>query len=65
VLDAPGDGMVSLRGTVAEHVFVGTATQVIVELDGGMRLVALAPEGREIGERVTVSWRPEHSRVLR
>src|SRR4051794_23985130 len=41
VLDAGEDGMVRLSGTVAERVYVGTATQVIVELPGGLRVVAL------------------------
>ncbi len=67
------DGMVRLPGTVAERVYVGTATQVIVELDGGARLVALeqnterarSDDRWEIGHRVTVGWRPEHSLVLR
>jgi spermidine/putrescine transport system ATP-binding protein len=67
------DGMVRLPGTVAERVYVGTGTQVIVELDGGARLVALeqsterarSDDRWEIGHRVTVGWRPEHSLVLR
>ena len=42
VLDATEtDGMVRLPGTVAERVYVGTATQVIIELEGGARVVAL------------------------
>jgi spermidine/putrescine transport system ATP-binding protein len=72
-LDAGEGGMVRLPGVVAERVYVGTATQVIVELDGGMRIVALeqntqrarADDRWEIGDRVTVAWHPEHSLVLR
>jgi len=41
VLDELTDGMVRIPGTVAERVYVGTATQVIVELQGGARIVAL------------------------
>ena len=41
VLDELTDGMVRIPGTVAERVYVGTATQVIVELEGGARIVAL------------------------
>jgi spermidine/putrescine transport system ATP-binding protein len=71
VLD--GEEPVRLPGTVAERVYVGTATQVIVELDGGTRLVALeqnterarSDDRWEIGHRVTVGWRPEHALVLR
>jgi spermidine/putrescine transport system ATP-binding protein len=73
VLDASEDGMVRLSGTVAARVYVGTATQVIVELGGGVRVVALeqnttrarADDRWEIGHRVTMAWRPEHSLVLR
>jgi spermidine/putrescine transport system ATP-binding protein len=72
-LDEQEDGMVQLQGTVAERVYVGTTTQVIVELAAGTRVVALeqnthvshAHDRWEIGEPVTLAWRPEHSRVLR
>jgi spermidine/putrescine transport system ATP-binding protein len=73
VLDGSGDGLVQLPGTIAERVYVGTATQVIVELEGGARVVALeqnterarADDRWELGDRVTVGWLPEHSLVLR
>jgi spermidine/putrescine transport system ATP-binding protein len=66
-------GTVRLAGTVAERVYIGTATQVIVELEGGTRLVALeqnterarSDDRWEIGHRVTVGWRADHSLVLR
>ncbi len=72
-LDEQEDGMVQLEGTVAERVYVGTTTQVIVELGPDTRVVALeqnthvshAHDRWEIGEKVTLAWRPEHSRVLR
>jgi len=67
------EGMVSIDGTVVERVYVGTSTQVIVELGSGVRLIALdqnfnraqADDRWEIGDRLTVSWHPEHSLVLR
>jgi spermidine/putrescine transport system ATP-binding protein len=73
VLDADDSGMVCLHGTVAESVYVGTATQVIVELDGGARVVALEQNTQrarsddrwELGDAVSVCWHPEHSLVLR
>jgi spermidine/putrescine transport system ATP-binding protein len=73
VLDGRGDGLVRIQGTIAERVYVGTATQVIVELEGGARVVALeqnterarADDRWELGDRVTVGWLPEHSLVLR
>jgi spermidine/putrescine transport system ATP-binding protein len=73
LLDGNELGIVSLNGTVAERVYVGTATQVIVELEGGARVVALEQNTRraraddrwELGDEVTVGWHPEHSLVLR
>jgi spermidine/putrescine transport system ATP-binding protein len=72
-LDEHEEGMVLLDGTVAERVYVGTTTQVIIELSPGARLVALeqnthrsrADNRWEIGEKVRLGWRPEHSLVLR
>jgi spermidine/putrescine transport system ATP-binding protein len=67
------EGMVSVEGTIVERVYVGTTTQVIVELGEGIRLVALeqntmrmgADNRWEIGDRVKLGWHPEHSLVLR
>ena len=69
----PEEGMVSIEGTIAERVYVGTSTQVIVQLSNGVRLIALdqnfnrakADDRWEIGDRLRVSWHPEHSLVLR
>ena len=66
--------MVSVEGTIVERVYVGTTTQVIVELAPGVRLVALeqntarvqrSDDRWEIGERVKLGWHPEHALVLR
>jgi spermidine/putrescine transport system ATP-binding protein len=73
LLDGDEPGLVKLNGTVAERVYVGTATQVIVELEGGARVVALeqntqrarADDRWELGDAVRVGWHPEHSLVLR
>jgi spermidine/putrescine transport system ATP-binding protein len=67
------DGMVAHEGTVVERVYLGTTTQVIVELSPGVRLVALeqntararSDDRWEIGERVRLGWLPEHALVLR
>jgi spermidine/putrescine transport system ATP-binding protein len=72
-LDEHEEGMVRLEGQVAERVYVGTTTQVIVDLGPGTRVVALEQNTHvsqsgdrwEIGHPVTVAWRPEHSLVLR
>jgi spermidine/putrescine transport system ATP-binding protein len=45
-LDQLEDGMVSVEGTIVERVYVGTTTQVIVELEPGVRLVALEQNRR-------------------
>ncbi len=66
-------GMVVLNGTVAERVYVGTTTQVIVDLGAGARIIALeqntdrsrADNRWEIGDPVTVGWKPQHGLVLR
>ena len=52
---------------------MGTATQLIVELAPGARLVALeqntarqrSDDRWQIGERVKLGWLPEHALVLR
>ena len=71
-LPAVGD-FVSAQLLGGPNTYVGTTTQVIVELGPETRIVALeqnthvshASDRWEIGHPVTLSWRPEHSRVLR
>ena len=73
VIDELEEGMVSVDGTIVERVYVGTTTQVIVELTPGVRLVALeqntsrsrSDDRWEIGNRVKLGWHPEHALVLR
>jgi spermidine/putrescine transport system ATP-binding protein len=72
-LDELEEGMVALDGTVVERVYVGTTTQVIVELGPGMRVTALeqnvararSDDRWQIGDRVRLGWHREHARVLR
>jgi spermidine/putrescine transport system ATP-binding protein len=72
-LGARESGQVSVEGTVVETVYLGTATQYLVELAPGLRLVAIennvhtASSDQRIarGSKVTVGWLPEHGRVLR
>jgi spermidine/putrescine transport system ATP-binding protein len=67
------DGMATVEGTIAERVYMGTATQLIVELGPDARLVALeqntararSDDRWELGDRVRVGWHPEHGQVLR
>jgi AcrR family transcriptional regulator len=71
--DEIGEGMVTVEGTIVERVYVGTSTQVIVELAPGVRLMALeqnwlrarSDDRWEIGDRVELGWQPEHALVLR
>jgi spermidine/putrescine transport system ATP-binding protein len=72
-IDELEDGMAVLDGVVAERVYLGTTTQLIVELAPGARMVALeqntararADDRWELGDRVRIGWRPEHGQVLR
>jgi spermidine/putrescine transport system ATP-binding protein len=67
------DGMVTVSGKIAERIYLGTTTQVIIELAPGVRVVSLeqnwdrsrADDRWEIGESVRLGWRPEHARILR
>jgi spermidine/putrescine transport system ATP-binding protein len=73
LVDELEDGMAAVEGTIAERVYMGTATQLIVELAPGSRLVALeqntararADDRWELGDRVRIGWWPEHGQVLR
>ncbi len=72
-LDDLEDGMVSVEGEIVERIYLGTTTQVIVELGADLRMIALeqntarsrADDRWEIGERVKLGWHPEHALVLR
>jgi spermidine/putrescine transport system ATP-binding protein len=73
LVDELEDGMASVEGTIAERVYMGTATQLIVELGPDARVVALeqntararSDDRWELGDRVRIGWRPEHGQVLR
>jgi spermidine/putrescine transport system ATP-binding protein len=66
----PTPGLCCLRGTVAEVVYLGTATQYgITVADGTELLVFLqnSADSHDVAERgaqVWLSWRPEHSLAL-
>ena len=72
-LGPKADGHVSVEGTVVETVYLGTATQYLVELAPGLRLVAIenntstarTDDRLARGSKVTIGWLPEHGRVLR
>ncbi|MBL8929663.1 MAG: ABC transporter ATP-binding protein [Kineosporiaceae bacterium] len=62
------DGAQGASGTVAEVVYVGSATRFVVDLDAGGRLIALQQNSDTSsmdvlayrGRRVLLSWRREH-----
>jgi spermidine/putrescine transport system ATP-binding protein len=72
-IDETAPGMAEVSGTIAERVYLGTTTQLIVELAPGARVVALeqntararADDRWELGDRVRIAWKPEHAQVLR
>ncbi len=67
---APTAGMCALRGTIAEVVYLGTATQYGVTISDGTELLVFvqnATDSQDIAERgaqVWLSWRPDHSLAL-
>jgi spermidine/putrescine transport system ATP-binding protein len=72
-LGPKADGHVNVEGIVVETVYLGTATQYLVELAPGLRLVAIenntstarTDDRLARGSQVTIGWLPEHGRVLR
>jgi spermidine/putrescine transport system ATP-binding protein len=72
-LDDLEDGMVTVEGEIVERIYMGTTTQVIVELAPDVRVISLeqntarsrADDRWEIGERIRLGWHPEHALVLR
>ena len=72
-LDPKADGQTTVEGTVAETVYLGTATQYLIELAPGVRIVAIENNTQTAshhkrfarGSKVTIGWLPEHGRVLR
>ncbi len=67
------NGVPSVEGVVESSVYLGTATQVVVDLGDGVRMTVLCPNVNEAerqqlpggGARVTLSWEPEHMHVVR
>ncbi len=69
---APANGGPRVEGVVASSVYLGTATQIVVDLGAGVRMTVLVPNADEAerqrlpggGARVVLSWEPEHMHVV-
>jgi spermidine/putrescine transport system ATP-binding protein len=62
-----------IEGVVESSLYLGSTTQVVVDIGGGVRMTALVPNADETerqrlpggGARVTLSWQPEHMHMVR
>ena len=70
---AAGNGLPRIEGVVQSSLYLGTATQIAVDLGGGVRMTVLVPNADEGqrqrlpggGARVELSWEPGHMHVVR
>jgi spermidine/putrescine transport system ATP-binding protein len=66
-------GQPRVEGVVASSLYLGTATQIAVDLGEGTRMTVLVPNADEAerqrlpggGARVALSWEPEHMHLVR
>ncbi len=62
-----------VEGVVESSIYLGTTTQIVVDLGEGVRMTVLCPNASEVerqslpggGAKVTLSWEPEHMHVVR
>jgi spermidine/putrescine transport system ATP-binding protein len=67
------NGRPHVEGVVESSVYLGTATQIVVNLGGGVRMTVLVPNASEAdrhelpggGMRVELSWEAEHMHLVR
>jgi spermidine/putrescine transport system ATP-binding protein len=67
------NGRASVEGVVESSVYLGTSTQMVVDIGDGVRMTVLCPNTNEAerqslpggGARVALSWEPEHTHVVR
>jgi spermidine/putrescine transport system ATP-binding protein len=70
---APNGGLPSVEGTVESSLYLGTSTQIVVDLGEGVRMTVLYPNADEAerqrlpggGARVRLSWQPDHMHLVR
>jgi spermidine/putrescine transport system ATP-binding protein len=68
-----GADQARVQGVVASSLYLGTATQIAVDLGEGTRMTVLVPNADEAerqglpggGARVGLSWEPEHMHLVR
>jgi spermidine/putrescine transport system ATP-binding protein len=68
-----GNGVPRVEGVVTSSLYLGTATQIAVDLGEGVRMTVLVPNADEAerqrlpggGARVGLSWEPEHMHLVR
>ncbi len=68
-----GRGNPSVEGLVESSLYLGTSTQMIVQLPGEVRMTVLVPNADEAerqklpggGAKVKLSWAPEHMHLVR
>jgi spermidine/putrescine transport system ATP-binding protein len=69
----PDEGRPGVEGVVQSSVYLGTATQIVVNLPGDVSMTVLVPNASEAerarlpggGAPVRLSWEPEHMHVVR
>jgi spermidine/putrescine transport system ATP-binding protein len=72
-LGSGGGDQPTVEGLVESSIYLGTSTQLIVQLDGEVRMTVLVPNTDEAdrqqlpggGARVKLSWAPAHMHVVR
>jgi spermidine/putrescine transport system ATP-binding protein len=72
-LAASANGAPRVEGTVESSLYLGTSTQIAVDLGEGVRMTVLVPNADEAarqrlpggGARVALSWEPEHMHLVR
>jgi spermidine/putrescine transport system ATP-binding protein len=70
---AAANGKPQVEGIVESSLYLGTATQIAVDLGDGVRMTVLVPNADEEqrqrlpggGARVALSWEPEHMHLVR
>jgi spermidine/putrescine transport system ATP-binding protein len=70
---ASPNGVPRVEGTVESSLYLGTSTQIAVDLGEGVRMTVLVPNADEAarqrlpggGARVALSWEPEHMHLVR